>query len=330
MRLGDTETQSQEEGGFMKVICTILLLSSMLFGQVLYEEYFTGGVAQLQWDPWVDPSVMTVVSDPTTPGGDSWIGCVSNDAAPIAAVFSGDYGLNDYSVEAYIFTEVAAAMGPYNGICIRIDTATGVNSLYQLISDFDNDARLRLRHITGATPTVIRDWSSGEIPGGVPSTSSWHKFKLTVIADSIWAYYDDVELPGCPYIDDRVTKGYFGIYFFGILVDSTRCDDIVVTGPTGISEYGSEPVSTFRVYPNPFRSNADIRYQVPDMENPTVIIYDAAGRLVRDLSSQMSVIGDQVSVSWNGRDGAGNAVAPGVYFITDVKSNALEKVVKLR
>ena len=35
------------KGGFMKVLCTVVLLSSMLFGQILYEEHFTGGAMQL-------------------------------------------------------------------------------------------------------------------------------------------------------------------------------------------------------------------------------------------------------------------------------------------
>jgi hypothetical protein len=318
----------------MKVLCTVVLLSSMLFGQILYEEHFTGGVAQLQWDPWVDPSVMTAVSDPTTPGGDSWIGCVSNSGAPIACMYAGDYNLTDYQVEAWIFTTVAAAMGAYNGLCVRIDTATAVNSLYQLVSDFDSDGRLRLRHIAGATATVIRDWTSAEIPGGVPASSSWHKFKLKVVADSIWAYYDDTMLPDCPFIDDRVTKGYFGIYFFNVMVaDSTRCDDIIASIPTGISEYGSQTVNTVAVYPNPFRNNVQLRYSILDtgysMEKQ-IFIYDAAGRVVRSLDPVSSIQNQESVVVWDGRDAAGNAVAPGVYFITDGTGVQREKVVKLR
>jgi len=315
----------------MKLLCTLVLLSSTLFGQILYEEHFTGGVAQLQWDPWVVYTTMEVISDPTTPGGDSWVGSVSNDSAPIASMYAGEYGLTDYQVEAWIFTEVAAAMGPYNGICIRIDTATGVNALYQLVSDFDSDARLRLRHIAGATPSVIRDWTAAEIPGGVPSTSSWHKFKLKVIADSIWAYYDDTELPGCPYVDTRVTKGFFGIYFFSILSGSTKCDDIIAALPTGISEYGSQTASTFRVYPNPFSKLTTVSFGIGQSAKSIELkIYDASGRLVKSFNPVSSIQNQGSAVIWDGRDTGGNAVAPGVYFITDGTGVQLEKVVKLR
>jgi hypothetical protein len=308
----------------MKLLCAIMLLSSMLFGQVLYEEHFTGGATQLQWDPWVIYTTMDVVNDPTTPGGDSWIGSVSNDSAPIAAMYAGSYDLNDYIAEAWIFTEVSPAMGSYNGLCVRIDTATGVNAMYHLVSDFDNSARLMLRHITGATPSVIREWTAGEIPGGIPASSSWHKFKIKIVADSIWAYYDDVELPDCPFIDNRVTKGFFGIYFFNALAfSSTNCDDIIVSSPTGIDEYGSEPLSNFSVYPNPFRNEMRVSFSMGHGADGTALtIYDAAGRIVRTI--------EQGSLVWDGRDDAGKTVAPGVYFFADAYGNGLEKVVKLR
>jgi hypothetical protein len=306
-----------------------VLLCGMLSGQVLYEEYFTGGAPQLTWEPWVIYTELNVVNDPTTPGGDSWVGSVSNDSAPIAAMYAGDYGLTDYSVEAWIYTNVSAAMGPYNGICIRIDTA--VNALYQLVSDFDNSARLMLRHIVGATPTVIREWTGAEIPGGVPSSSSWHKFKLTVKADSIWAYYDDILLPDCPFIDGQITKGFFGIYFFSIMGGATKCDNVIAAGLTGIDEYGTTPVGSIAVYPNPFTKlttvSCSIEHRAESME---LNIYDATGRLVRSLHSAMPHAPCTMQISWDGRDGYGNAAAPGVYFIKDASGVQLQKVVKLR
>lgn len=317
----------------MRAICVVVLLCGMLSGQVLYEEYFTGGAAQLVWEPWVIYTELDVVNDPTTPGGDSWVGSVSNDSAPIACVYAGDYALTDYSVEAWIYTAVMAAMGPYNGICIRIDTAEGVNALYQLVSDFDNSARLMLRHITGATPTIIREWTGAEIPGGVPSSSSWHKFKLAVKADSIWAYYDDILLPDCPFVDGQITKGYFGIYFFSIMGGGTKCDNVIAAGLTGIDEYGTTPVVTLTAYPNPFTNTTNIGYTIHDTgyttENSCLRIYDTSGRLVRFFDHASCIVDQGSVVVWDGRDGGGNVVAPGVYFISDRTGNPLHKVVKL-
>jgi hypothetical protein len=59
-------------------------------------------------------------------------------------------------------------------------------------------------------------------------------------------------------------------------------------------------------------------------------VYDISGRLVRDLSGLSSVIGNQLSVSWDGRDEAGNVLAPGVYFIQDEVSDQMAKMVKVR
>jgi hypothetical protein len=307
----------------MKLLFTVCFISSLLFGQILYEEHFTGGVMQLEWHPWVMDS-MTVINDPTTPGGDDWAGSIANDSAPIAATYAGELSLDDYSIESWIYTIVSpgTSIGTYNGICVRMDT--GVLSLYTLVSDFDNDARLLLRLIVGATPTVIREWSAGEIPGGVPGASSWHKFKLVMIADSIWAYYDDNLLPDCPFTDATVSQGYFGIYTFNVMAStSTRCDDIIVTAePSGITEYNNPTRESFYAAPNPFRSVVHITWQ--DSSTGDMNIYDTSGRLIRQLN------GSSGHTIWNGIDAAGNVVAPGVYFITDTSDNCITKVVKLK
>lgn len=311
------------------------LVSSMLFGQVLYEEHFTGGAMQLDWHPWFYDSLgigdsMHVLADPTTPGGDGWVGVISNEYMSTAGLtYAGDPVMDDYSIEAWIYTVVSAAAGPYNGIAMRCDMDSGF--YYRLVSDFDNSGRLRLGMYDGSTfPVVIRDWSAGEIPGGVPAASSWHKLKLKIIADSIWAYFDDVMLPDCPFIDNTIPKGYFGVYTFNMAAaDSTKCDDIIVMAEgTGIAEYRTETPDLISVQPNPFNLITDIRFQMTD-DRVHLMVYDASGRMVRDFG-QLSDIGHQQSVRWDGRDAAGNTVAPGVYFIREESGRQIEKVVKLR
>ncbi len=321
----------------MRIICAAVLLSSVLFGQILYEEHFTGGAMQLEWFPWVDEN-MNIISDPTTPGGDDWAGAINNnDSVPLGATYAGDSSLTDYSVEAWIYTVVNPIMAPYNGLCIRIIET----SLYQLASDFDGDARLRLRLIVGSTPTVIRDWSAGEIPGGVPASSSWHKFRLTMIGDSIWAYYDDVLLPGCPFIDATISAGYFGVYVFGMLeLSSTKCDDIIVTAEgTGIAEYHTATKANIVLYPNPFREGIEISCRMTDIQMQEVRsknqdfclkIYDVSGRVIKSFNLTAGVLPLSSTIFWDGKDVAGNSVAPGIYFITDTHNNLIAKAVKLQ
>lgn len=315
----------------MKVLLTVFLLGSLLFSQAIFEEYFTGGTMQLDWHPWFTDSLgigdsMSVINDPTTPGGDSWAGRISNEYMGVAGLtYSGLSTLEDYYIEAWIYTIVTTVSGPYNGIAARMNPST--RYYYRMVSDFDNSGRIRLGLVgSGGFPVALRDWTSGEIPGGVPTTSSWHKFKLSVSNDSIWCYYDDQELPGCPIINDSVSSGYFGVYTFNMLdTTSTKCDNIFVLDVTGIAEQEQSTEMVLSVSPNPFRYKTTISFGKAYGEACSGLrIYDATGRLVREFSLPSSY-----SVSWDGRDERGNIAAPGIYFIIDDQGKTLENVVKL-
>jgi hypothetical protein len=321
----------------MKVLCIISILCGFLSGQVLYEEYFTGGAMQLDWHAWFTDSLgigdsMSVINDPTTPGGDSWAGRISNEYMGMAGLtYSGAANMEDYYIEAYIYTIVSTPLGPYNGVAARLNPSS--RYYYRLVSDFDSDGRIRLGFVgSGGYPVALRDWSSGEIPGGVPTTSSWHKFKLDISHDSLWCYYDDQELPGCPIINDSVPSGYFGIYTFNMGdTVSTKCDNIIVLDVTGIEEHATDTKSFFSVSPNPFQYSTTISFnKAQNIEYSGLKIYDATGRLVKDLLLPAAYSLVPSTISWDGKDNHGNSVAPGVYFIADTQGNDLKNVVKLR
>ncbi len=308
-----------------KIIIISLVLVGSMFGQILYEEHFTGGAMQLTWHAWFRDSVgigdsMAVISDPTTPGGDNWAGRISNEWMGAAGLtYAGLDTLKDYSVEAWIYTRVTSANGPYNGIAIRMNLSS--RYFYRLVSDFDNSARLRLGYVgSGGMPVVIRDWSSGEIPGGVPATSSWHKFKLVTVGDQIWAYYDNVLLPSCPITYDSIANGCFGVYTFNMAdTSSTKCDDIIVrTEAWGVEEHGSTRTNRLAVYPNPFTRNLTIEFQSSNTKyqmnaKSQISIYNAAGRLVKSFNHSTIQPFDQIT--WDGTDDSGKRLAPGIYFV---------------
>ena len=76
----------------------------------------------------------------------------------------------------------------------------------------------------------------------------------------------------------------------------------------------AKPVSlALVVRPSPLRSRAAIEYAVPVAGKVGVKVYDAAGRVVRDLVSQYMDAGSY-SVTWDGRSADGRRVARGVYF----------------
>ncbi|MBN2465807.1 T9SS type A sorting domain-containing protein, partial [candidate division WOR-3 bacterium] len=79
---------------------------------------------------------------------------------------------------------------------------------------------------------------------------------------------------------------------------------------------GSDAVPTglaLSVRPSPLRSRAAIEYAVPAAGRIGIKVYDAAGRVVRDLVSRYADAGSY-SVTWDGRAADGRRVARGVYF----------------
>ena len=78
--------------------------------------------------------------------------------------------------------------------------------------------------------------------------------------------------------------------------------------------------------PNPFRSTTTVRF-VTAVESPvTVRVHDVSGRLVRTLLSRSVEPGDH-RVIWDGKDGEGRRVSPGVYFVR-VTAAGVDRYVK--
>ncbi|MCK4941807.1 T9SS type A sorting domain-containing protein, partial [candidate division WOR-3 bacterium] len=114
------------------------------------------------------------------------------------------------------------------------------------------------------------------------------------------------------------------------LIDSIM--DYFGVPPTSIKEFQAvdfTPVISLSCHPNPFRQMTDIRYLISAIgdQQPELRIYDVAGRLVRDFSEQLSVIGHPSSVKWDGYDDLGRKLAQGVYFV-HLQAAGLEKVTK--
>jgi hypothetical protein len=86
----------------------------------------------------------------------------------------------------------------------------------------------------------------------------------------------------------------------------------------GVLEHRGDVLYTLHISPNPFRRMARIKYQIQAglRENDMSLkIYDITGRLVKDCSPLLSVIGDRSSVIWTGDDDRGRSVSAGVYFV---------------
>jgi hypothetical protein len=66
-------------------------------------------------------------------------------------------------------------------------------------------------------------------------------------------------------------------------------------------------------YPNPFNPATKIVFSLPKAAFTTLVIYDLAGRRVRNLLAE-PLDAARYEIAWDGRDGAGRQVAAGIYF----------------
>jgi hypothetical protein len=89
------------------------------------------------------------------------------------------------------------------------------------------------------------------------------------------------------------------------------------------------------VFPNPFRQTTEIRYQISGVGQDFSLalkIFDATGRLVKDLSRFTAYDLRSTSITWYGDDDLGRELPAGVYFVRLESSRykEVEKVILLR
>ena len=70
---------------------------------------------------------------------------------------------------------------------------------------------------------------------------------------------------------------------------------------------------TLTSYPNPFNPQTTVRFRLDDPARVRLTVYDAAGREIVVLMHAPLQSGEH-TVSWDGRDQRGRAVASGVYW----------------
>ena len=72
-------------------------------------------------------------------------------------------------------------------------------------------------------------------------------------------------------------------------------------------------VKTIQVYPNPFRSQLNLRFDLTEAGPVEISIYNSLGQKVRDLYSKDLTPGTHL-VTWDGKDASGNLTDAGVYI----------------
>jgi hypothetical protein len=129
-----------------------------------------------------------------------------------------------------------------------------------------------------------------------------------------------------------LVRGYNATYGWGDYSCLEKVDVSVgieqgdLTGPTQVE-------SSLSLLQNPFSDRLHISYAIAtESEAAYLRIYDATGRLVKDVSSNLSVTSHTSSVRWDGKDDQGNALPNGIYFVKleTGKSSFVKKAILLR
>ncbi|MEO0136321.1 MAG: choice-of-anchor J domain-containing protein [candidate division WOR-3 bacterium] len=93
-------------------------------------------------------------------------------------------------------------------------------------------------------------------------------------------------------------------------------DDFVLDFNVGVSELDKNMVNEYflNTHPNPFSGQLTIGYGVPKSSDIEIVIYNAAGQMVRTLA-KAKVDKGLYKLNWNGYDDYGRKLPNGVYFV---------------
>jgi hypothetical protein len=105
----------------------------------------------------------------------------------------------------------------------------------------------------------------------------------------------------------------------GELTQLPTTADVPVAAASGTVLFGAQP--------NPFRATTDIRFRLGEATLVHVDVFDASGRLVRNLAAGTLPAGDQ-TIAWDGCDAQGRRLGRGVYMYT-FRAGAHEEAHKL-
>ncbi|HFE65557.1 MAG TPA: T9SS type A sorting domain-containing protein, partial [Caldithrix sp.] len=159
------------------------------------------------------------------------------------------------------------------------------------------------------------------------------KLAVKAVGNQFWFYYDDQEMPGCPYTDNTFASGWIGAYIWDFVLSPIYLyiDDIVVTDAiTDIKPTDSPLISDFALqqnYPNPFNPTTNIAFDLPVSATVQMNIYNSLGQKVRSLVNAFFPAGHH-QVQWNALDDAGRSVPAGIYYY-QLRTNAFQATHKM-
>ena len=325
-------------------IILMLFFTGAISAQEIFSDDFESGTADPNWEAFypgeeiVTAVPMSSAPQPLPNGGNyvGWLQDADTSYTGIASSVNGETTMQDYSIEGDVYCYVNNSGGSaYTGLVVYADSSIG--TYIKMAADFDQVPYPRIRlfnnHFDMGTYTYTfeHSFTADDIPGGIPTEDGWHHFRLdvrTLNADStaFWCYFDGQMLLGSPVIDtseDRMSSGQFGVFSFQMDDDGIPgfYDNIVVNSlVTAVEDnlrgnYVPENFSLEQNHPNPFNPETQISYQLSSDGFISLTVYNLLGREIKTLVSEYQPSG-YYTVSWNGKDEAGNIMPSGVYMYT--------------
>ncbi len=312
----------------LMLLLAALALAGSAKADVLYEEYFSDGTADLSWfSPWGEEAdQVTVDWMAGNPSGDGFVGKLGNglSGGGVGTVVVDAPELEDYRVEAQIYLTpgdthyrgiVGRAMGDSEGEDLRF---------YAFVADLSEatgmgDQRFMLRtYAFGGMPDNIQVWEIGDLGDLYPDEAGWYKLSMEFDGNQVHCYIDDEELTDSPVTDGSYSDGGFGVYFWDFMDFESFIyfDDVIVSGEA--SAVDSRPLrpraaSLEQNAPNPFNPSTELRFRIERPGKVRLKVFDLRGRLVRSLVEGGMPAGEH-RVSWDGRNREGGTAASGMYL----------------
>lgn len=218
----------------------LTLLAGAAGAVVVTEEHVTGGVKQLDWLTGFNTDrrleALTLGgADPgyANPSGDHTVGSLTTaipDSGGLALSCVDPLGQADYEWEGWMFTGNGDSR---RGLVVRADYPSNFSNAYVFVL-YAGMGQLQFRKLAGQTPTSLRAWITGTLPGGIPALNSWHHMKVQASANQFRCWWDGFELTaGNPILDTTspYLTGFVGTYNFNFSVGGITAlfDDLVLS-----------------------------------------------------------------------------------------------------
>jgi hypothetical protein len=231
---------------------------------------------------------------------------------PLTGELTHDADLKLYHTEPGISTSLASLLGRSPG-----------PSFHFVINDsiyFDN--RIPPRGFTNANFEAIQ---SPPIGYAYADGQYWDETNYVLPKDAVFAEVElDYQTTSKEYVEflrDENATNTAGQDLYDAWVAQGRCAPVVMVSdtaslhvdPTAVGETPSYRTALLQNAPNPFRAETSIRYEMSKREHALLEVFDVSGRRVRVLVDEPRPAGVQ-TVSWDGKNQNGVAVASGIYF----------------